>query len=377
MSDASQQPPPQLGYRTDPRASWLELFFDLVFVAAVAALADLLHHDHSISGLVVFAALFEPVWWAWMGYTWYATGFGADDRVARIALLAAMCGVAIMAAGVDGAAHGDSGTFVGAYAGLLFLLAALYARAWRRFPEARPLTVRYGIGDALGAALWLASLVLDEGVRPVLWGVAMAVLLLTPVWAVFSLDRTAHDVSHIAERYGLFTIIVLGESVVVTVAGLDVGSSVDAILVALVGFAIAATIWWVYFDRWRAMPGSHQAAGFVWAQGHFFVFAGIAAAAIGVELLIEAAAHSEPLDLDDRLPLGAGLAAYLMAMATIRAATRRADWVVYSRLAAAGVVLALALAGGLEPLALIALSGVAVVGEASIEMLRAPPMASG
>ncbi len=370
--------PPAVPWRAPPapeeggerRASWLELFYDLVFVAAIAALAAQLHEDHSVQALAVFAGLFVPVWWAWMGFTWFATGFDTDDVPSRLGLLTAMVGVAVLSAGVDGAAHGDSATFVLAYAGLLLVLAALYARVWLRVPAARPLTARYGIGDALGAALWLASLALDEGTRPVVWALAMVVLMVTPYVAVVALPERAHDPRHIAERYGLFTIIVLGESVVVTVTGIDTASRAAAVLVALLGFVIAATVWWVYFDRWRAMPDRHHAGGFVWAQGHFLVFAGIAAAAVGIEFCVEAAAAGEALKPADRLPLGAGLAAYLVAMAMIRAASR--DSVVAVRAGAGLVILVVALlAEGLAPLALVAAITALFVGEAVIELRRA------
>jgi low temperature requirement protein LtrA len=93
----------------DRQASWLELFFDLVLVAAVGALAAQLHEDHSLEGLLVFAGLFVPVWWAWWGFTWYSAAFNDDDAVNRVALLAAMGGVATLAAGVAGVADGHSG----------------------------------------------------------------------------------------------------------------------------------------------------------------------------------------------------------------------------------------------------------------------------
>jgi low temperature requirement protein LtrA len=83
-------------------ASWLELFFDLVLVAAVAALATQLHADHSVVGLAVFAGLLVPVWWAWMGFTWYATGFDGDDPVFRLGVLAGMLAIAVASAGVAG-----------------------------------------------------------------------------------------------------------------------------------------------------------------------------------------------------------------------------------------------------------------------------------
>jgi low temperature requirement protein LtrA len=361
--------------RPERHPSWLELFFDLVFVAAVAALTQQLHADHSLAGLAVFAGLFVPVWWAWRGFAWYATGFDTDDRTFRCALFSGMLGVGALSAGVHGAAHGNSTAFVIAYAGLLSVLAALYAGAWWRSPGVRPLAARQVIGYGLGATLWLASLALGEGARPWIWGAAMLVLIAIPL-AVLRQPQRAYDAGHIAERYGLFTIIVLGEAVVGTVAGLDTGGSVAAILVALLGFVVAASIWWVYFGRYRSMPGGGTSARFVRAQMHLLIFVGIAAAAVGVAFAVEAAAGGRALTLADRLPLGAGLAAYLIAMGTIRTVTRHLDGVAIMRLTVAGMVLAAALAGlGLGPLAFVALVTVLLIAEATIEMTRAPPPA--
>jgi low temperature requirement protein LtrA len=357
----------------DRQASWLELFFDLVLVAAVGALAAQLHEDHSLEGLLVFAALFVPVWWAWWGFTWYSAAFNDDDAVNRVALLAAMGGVATLAAGVAGVADGRSDTFVVAYAALFALLAALYARAWLRVPAARSLSSRYAAGYLAGATLWLASLAFGEGLRPVVWVAAMVVLMASPVLAAASLDVLSYEPRHIAERYGLFTLIVLGESVVAIVAGLDTGSSTAAVVIASLGLAIAGAVWWLYFDRWRGMPVGTMRSGFVWAQGHLFVFAGIAAAAVGVEFAIEAAAAGEELELADRLPLGGGLAAYLVAMAAIRAATRRLDPIVGLRLAAAATMLMLSLLGGLSPLWFALLVALVVAGECALDLIVSPP----
>jgi low temperature requirement protein LtrA len=354
------------------QASWLELFFDLVLVAAVAALADQLHHDHSLTGFAVFAGLFVPVWWIWWGFTWYSSAFNPDDTTNRLALLAAMAGIGAIAVGVPGAAHGHSTTFVVAYASLFALLAALYARAWMLVPAARSLSARYAIGDAAGAAIWLVSLAVGESLRPVVWAVAMLVLMASPVLAAASLPVLSYDARHIAERYGLFTLIVLGESVVATVSGLQARWCTSAVLTALLGLTLAAAIWWLYFDRWRAMPAGGMRSGYVWAQGHLLVFAGIAATAVGLEFMIEAAADGRDLELADRLPLGAGIASYLVAMALIRSATRRWDWVVGLRLATGGVVLVLSLIGGIGPLPLVAAVAAIVVAEVAFELHRAP-----
>jgi len=193
--------------------------FDLVFVVVVAALAGQLHEDHSVLGLAVFAGLFVPVWWCWRSFTWYATGFDSDDPRCRIGLLAGMLGVAVLSIGVAGAAgEGESRTFVLAYVGLLIILGGLYGRIWLLFPAARSLARRYVLGYAVSVVIWSASLALQEGAQPWLWAVAMVVLIATPV-AVLRQPRRAYHAAHIAERYGLFTIIVLGESVVVTVSG--------------------------------------------------------------------------------------------------------------------------------------------------------------
>jgi low temperature requirement protein LtrA len=234
-----------------------------------------------------------------------------------------------------------------------------------------------GSATPWGPTIWLTSLGVDEGLRPFVWVVAMVVLAATPVAAVFSVPWRTHDTSHIAERYGLFTLIVLGESVVVTVAGLDTGSSLDAALIGVLGFVMAAAVWWVYFDRWRRMPGSGRPAGFVWAQGHYLLFAGIAAAAVGVEFCIEVAATDHTLEPADTLPLGAGLGAYLVAMAMIRWATRRLDWVVVLRAVTAVAIVVLAIgATELGPLALVALVTVLLVSEAVVELSQAPPPAA-
>lgn len=207
-----------------------------------------------------------------------------------------------------------------------------------------------------------------------LWGAAMVALIATPFWVLLLPRRPAYDPARIAERYGLFTIIVLGESVVVTVAGLDTGSSFGALLVAVLGFVIAATVWWVYFDRFQAMPGGGRTARFIWAQVHLLIFLGIAAAAVGIEFAVEAAASGQRLELADSLPLGVGLAAYLVAMAAIRWATRGGDWVVLARFLVAAAVLVLAIvAGGLGPLAFTASVTALFAGEAAIELRRAPP----
>ena len=162
----------------DRHASWLELFFDLVFVVAIAQLSHYLVVDHSAKGFVLFAALFMPVFVAWQGYMAYATRFDTDDLAFRLSYFGAMLGIAAMAVLVDDVAHGDnSAAFALAYVFLRCIMLGLYARAWRAVPEARPLIRFYGTGYALGVALWIVSLAVPTPWRYALWIVAQIVEL--------------------------------------------------------------------------------------------------------------------------------------------------------------------------------------------------------
>jgi len=234
--------------------SWLELFFDLCFVAAVAALAADLHHDPTWGGIARFCGLFVPVWWAWMGYTWYASAFDNDDAVFRVSWFAAMGLVIAMAAGVDTISSGGSGEFAIAYATLQLLLAALFLRARRHAEGWRGFATRYAAGDALGGAIWLASAAVPEPARYVFWAAGMVVLMATPPLAVVAYAGKAFDAAHIAERYGLFTLIVLGESVasatVAVQSAIDSGSRFgDLAEIAIGGLLIVFSMWWVYFAQ--------------------------------------------------------------------------------------------------------------------------------
>ena len=359
-------------------ASWLELFFDLCFVAAVAALADDLHHDPTLGGLLRFGGLFVPVWWAWMAYTWHATAFDTDDIAYRIAFLGAMLGVVALAAGVPGVHEGDPTVFVVSYGALQLLLAGLYLRASRYQTVARGFALRYGLGDALGGAVWLASLLVPAPARLVVWGLAMLVLLVTPVVAVRSMAEQGYDTGHITERYGLFTLIVLGESVVAVSAGTSAtGWNPAAVLAAAGGFGIAACVWWVYFGSVTsaALRRDRLAAAFVWGYGHLFVFAGVAAAAVGVELAIERGAAGAVLGAAERLMLGAGTVSFLLAIAAIQAVTvRRWDGVVTARLGAAVASAAICAVGAeLAPPLLVVLVLAALLVFAALESRRAGP----
>ena len=240
--------PPRLrtGSGGERRATWLELFFDLVFVVAVAALAGILHDDPTPVGFFGFFLLFVPVGWAWMSFAYYSDQFDTDDAPFRVAMLAP----ATLAVNVEGALGGGSVGFVAANVVLRVLLVGLYLWAYASAHEARSISARFATGFAVGGVIWTLSLLAPEPVRYGLWALALGVEMAMPVFGYSRARSVPGHASHMPERFGLFTLIVLGESIVVlTSAVIDTDWQPASALAAVFGFAIAACLWWLYFDR--------------------------------------------------------------------------------------------------------------------------------
>jgi low temperature requirement protein LtrA len=246
-------------------ATPLELFFDLCFVVAVAEVAFVLHEDPTLAGAAIAAGLFVPVWWAWMAFTWEATAYDSDDAPHRVATLAAMLGVLALAASVESAADGDGAAFALAAAGLRLPLLWLWLRAHARAPgELRGFSGRYIAGTSWAILFWATSALFAPPFQQVLWAVAIGGEMIAPYAAVRATAKPPYDRAHIVERYGLFTLIVLGESILAVVTGTThTGMGLEAAMTATFGFVAAAAIWWLYFDRVGAGGlGTSKRAGF-------------------------------------------------------------------------------------------------------------------
>jgi low temperature requirement protein LtrA len=378
--------------RSEERTSTpLELFFDLCFVVAVAALARGLHDEPNLGGALRFLGLFVPVWWSWMIFTWYATAFDNDDVPYRVTLLAAMLSMLGLAASVGdvGAEPSAAASFVLAYASMRVLLVGLFLRARRYVPaDLRPFVDIYAGGNALGAAIWLSSLLVPEPGRYAVWAGGLFVEFLGPILAVRTLSnpRVSFHPRHIAERYGLFTIIVLGESVLAVAVG-TAGTNWEpsAVLTAVLGFLVAACVWWLYFDHVGSSGielGPRPA--FYWGYGHFAVYAGIAAFGVGTQLAIEAAAvvggPASGYDLGARLVLAGGVALYLAGVAFVDRVNEgtAGDRAVRVRLATAALLVVLAMLGApLSPPAFMTLVTLALFSLTILESLREGPSSLG
>jgi low temperature requirement protein LtrA len=383
--------------RAEERTStWLELFFDLCFVVAVAALARGLHDEPNLGGMLRFLGLFVPVWWSWMIFTWYATAFDNDDVPYRATLFVAMLSILGLAASVGGIGVEPAATvsFVLAYALMRFLVAGLFVRARRDVPAAlRPFVDFYVAGNVIGAAIWLSSLLAPSPLRYTVWAVGLCVELLGPILAVRTLDnpRISFHPRHIPERYGLFTLIVLGESVLAVASGTAGTDWAPAgALTAVAGFVAAACIWWLYFDHVGSSGielGPRPA--FYWGYGHFAVYAGIAAFGVGVQLAIEAAAPHSYLAVGAppsgeygfgaRAVLAGGVILFLAASALVDRVNEGAanNRVLLARLAALTLLVAVTAVGSLlSYLAFTATVSLILLALTTYETLSADPPAT-
>jgi low temperature requirement protein LtrA len=320
-----------LANTADRKVTWLELFFDLVFVAAVSQVAEPLREHYTVGELSRFVPLFLLVWWAWTGRAVFATRFDSDDWIQRLLTFVEMFAVAIMAANArESLESRSSAGFAAAYAGVRIILLIHYWRAGS-VREARPLTRTYIIGHGLAAALWLASSVMEPQIRLATWAVAFSIDLVTPWLAISHSARVPPHPAHLPERFGLFTLILLGESLVAVMRGIESHEtwSVQAASTAVFGMAALFAIWWWYFDRARAAGEHHvQTRGdavrqHIWSYAHFPLYLGIVIAGVGIQRIVTAATHESIASMDRTLLFAAGtLLAAAMAAITRSAGSR-------------------------------------------------------
>ena len=281
---------------TERHSTWLELFHDLVFVAAVGQLATSLGNDYSWAGMLRFCLVFVPVWWAWVGHTYYLTRFDTEDVGHRLLTLAQMMAATSLAVNVPAALGTTSAGFALSYAAARFILVAEYLRAGHHIPLVRPLTNRYSRGFGAAAILWALSAVIPLPWRFVLWGVALAVDFLTPLTAGQLHIRFPPHLMHLPERFGLFTIIVIGEAVISVVYGIGrSGLTMASGTAGLLGLLVAYALWWGYFEGARgaavlALSESRHTWRYQqWIYSHLPLLMGITATAVGVRHLISLA----------------------------------------------------------------------------------------
>ncbi|WP_328907731.1 low temperature requirement protein A [Streptomyces sp. NBC_00234] len=282
-------------------ATPLELFFDLCFVVAVAQAGARLVHavaegdpGHGITG---YLFVFFAIWWAWVNFTWFASAYDCDDVPYRLATLVQISGVLVLAAGVPRAfEHSDYTVAIVGYLIMRVALTFQWLRAARgETGAARVTALHYAAGLVIVQAAWVVLLLLPDGAWA--WGFVILVAAELAVPAIAERHRrTSWHPHHIAERYGLFTIIMLGETIaaatVAVQSALDDSAALDELLpIAAGGLVIVFAAYWIYFSVPIHLHLSASRQAFVWGYGHYLIFGSAAAIGAGIEVTVEQVTH--------------------------------------------------------------------------------------
>ena len=364
-------------------ATWLELFYDLVFVVAISQLAHKLSDHIDLKGFLSFVALFVPVWWAWIGTTFYANRFDSDDIVRRGLMGLQMLAIAALAVNVHHGLDSSSVGFALAYAASRVLLVLEYLLAGWHLPKARGLTTRYALGFSLGALLWILSVFVPLPLRFALWVLGLAVDFITPLTATEAIRQLPPHPEHLPERFGLFTIIVLGEAIIAVVNGVsEMAWGTASTVSAIAGFITAFSLWWLYFENVSGSvletvrSAARLRTAMLWLYIHLPLVIGLAATGVGVEQVIEAAGSGDALGGPERwlicgsVALCYGSLAVLHRMGVIfmcKARTRH-------RLGGMALMLAVAIAGvGLSPINVISVVALVSLAQVALDLYQGKP----
>ena len=319
------------------QASWLELFFDLSFVVAVAQAALQLEHSlaegHVAAGLIGYLVVFGTIWWAWMAFTWFANVFDTDDVPYRLLMIVMIAGSLGLAAGVPQIAHLDFRVGVLSYVVMRLAYVGQWLRVWLTAqPLWRPVAAKIIVLTTINQIGWVLFLWVPVEWKLQIFVAWFAVDLATPYVAGWDARMGGHR-HHIVERYGLFTIIVLGETVAAST--IAIGEAIESyaeamplLLLAIGGLITVCSLWWIYFDfsTGRA-PGLGRTSQYLWGYLHYFIFAGTAAIGAGVALAVSWMTDREHVALTAQgvaLVAGMAIALILVTIAIIESAAERA-----------------------------------------------------
>jgi low temperature requirement protein LtrA len=285
---------------TERRTSPVELLWDLVFAFAVTQVITLLLNDLTWRGFGRAMLALALVWWAWSAFVWVANAFDYEERALRLVLLVAMGFIFLAGLAVPRAFGDRAALFASMYAVVRLLHLALYAEASRRGNASWSAIAGFAITVVIGMALLIVGSLLSVGPRTIVWVIAAAIDYAGPAWLtrerLRGLQRVA--VAHFAERYSLFVIICLGESIVAIGAQTSVHLSAHTLVVFTLCVIATVGLWWTYFDelattaesRLREHADPVLAAADAYSYIHLLIVAGIIIFAVGAKLSIEGAA---------------------------------------------------------------------------------------
>ena len=316
--------------QTHRAATPLELLFDLASVIAIAAAAAGLHHAiaeaHAVEGIIKFILAFFAIWWAWMNYTWFASAYDNGDAVFRIATLTIIGGAVTTAAGISLLFDAlDLRLVIAGYIIMRLPMVFLWYRASRGDPLRRGTNLRYAVGLLLVQTYWIALLVvpgvLEQFIYPAL-AIGIVAELLVPVVAERKRNTPWHH-EHIEERYGLLTIIVLGEVLLAAALSLRTAFTgeynIAFVHIAMSAVAMLGAMWWLYFPGGRHLHSTKLNHALAWGYGHFLIFGAAAAVGAGFAVLVDIVAGKAAVEIViGDYAVGIPLALYMFGLWLVR-----------------------------------------------------------
>lgn len=336
--------------RDGERVTPLELFFDLVFVLALTQCTTLVARDPSWRGMLEGLLVLGMLWWSWTGYAWLTSVVDPEEGAVRLAMFAAMAAFLVCALCVPGAFGSEALLFACAYAAVRGAHIVLFGLASRDDPALRHSVVGLALSTAVGVGLLFCAAFTGGALQLGLWGLALVLDMGGPY--LFGAEGWRLVPGHFAERHGLIVIIALGESIVALGVRARPVIGAGVVAAAVLGVAIAAALWWVYFDvvaivaarrLSRAPEGRerNEIARDSYSYLHFPMVAGIALVAVGMKRTLVAV--DDPLAFVPALALLGGAALYLLGHVAFR--LRNMGTLNRRRLLCALVLLALLPAG--------------------------------
>ncbi len=363
------------------RTTPVELLWDLAFVFAITQTSTFLVRHLTWGGFFHAMLILALVWWAWSAFVWAANAQAEDSGAMQVTLLGALLLIFVAGLAVPGAFGDEATLFAVTYAGVRLLHLGLYVDASHRGGASREAITGFAVTVGIGMTLLVVGSFLDGAARVVLWTAAVAIDYAGPAWLTRERLRGLQEVAvaHFAERYGLFVIICLGESIVAIGLAAD-GRPITAALIAAVAFGLLATIglWRTYFGPLavsaeeslrRDETDAVLAAADGYSYLHLPIVAGIVVFAVGVRLAVEDPSASLPTAA--RLALCGGVALYLLGHAAFR--LRMVDRTNRFELAVVIAMAAIFLAcGGLAAWVVVAIVAVVLLALSGAEGLTAP-----
>jgi low temperature requirement protein LtrA len=368
----------RLQAESDQSVTFVELFFDLVFVFAITQLTAAVAADVTLGGLLRSLLLFWLIWWAWTQFTWSLNTADSTHDAVRLITLGATASAFVMALGVPGAFAGDGLLFAVPYVVVRLLGLGLQVAVERERGDTDHSGAWLWVGGSLvGLVLVVAGGVAEPSLRPWLW---TAAFLADMAAAAIAGRGQQWDLraAHFSERHGLFVIIALGESLIV--AGTGLTEEARTVSLAAVGAAtllLACVMWWSYF-AWLKEALEHAFAGVAlgrkgslardaFSVAHFPLIGGIIGFAVAIKEILHHPEAPLPLELLAMLGLGVALFTCSAALAYWRLTGR----VLVERLAISALTLvALLLVGSLPPLWPLLVAGAGLLAIVVVERVR-------